>query len=36
VIGQSIEIDGRPATVVGIAPSGFEVPSGAQFWTPKK
>ena len=36
VIGQTIQIDDHPSTVVGIAPKGFESPSGAQFWMPKK
>lgn len=36
VIGQSIEIDGRPAVIVGIAPPGFDFPPGVRFWTPKK
>ena|SRR5215471_14684152 len=36
VIGQTIEIDGHPSIVIGIAPKGFESPSGAQFWMPKK
>jgi hypothetical protein len=36
VIGQPIEIDGRPAIVVGIAPTGFDMPAGTQFWLPKK
>jgi len=36
VIGQTIEIDGHPAVVVGIAPKGLDSPSGAQFWMPKK
>ncbi|HTM25644.1 MAG TPA: ABC transporter permease [Vicinamibacterales bacterium] len=36
IIGQQIEIEGRPYVVVGVAPRGFEFPSGAQFWTPRK
>jgi hypothetical protein len=36
IIGQAIEIDGRQAIVVGIAPKGFDVPAGTQFWLPKK
>jgi len=34
IIGQSIDIDGRPHEVVGIAPAGFEFPMGAQLWAP--
>ena len=36
LIGRTITIDGRRWTVVGIAPRGFAVPTGAQFWTPKR
>jgi hypothetical protein len=36
IIGQAIEIDGRHWTVVGVAPNGFGVPPGAQFWLPKR
>jgi len=35
-IGQAIEIDSHLSTIVGIAPKDFDVPSGAQFWMPKK
>lgn len=34
-IGRTVELDGRPATIVGIAPSTFTFPAGTQFWTPK-
>ena len=36
LIGRTVEVDGRGWTVIGIAPAGFDVPSGAQFWVPKK
>jgi hypothetical protein len=35
IIGRAIELDGRPATVVGIAPHGFAFPRGTQLWTPR-
>src|SRR5260221_8733874 len=35
IIGQSIELDGRQATVGGIAPPGFRFPEGTVLWTPK-
>jgi MacB-like periplasmic core domain len=35
VIGQTIELDGRPATVVGIAQPGFRFPDGTLLWTQK-
>jgi putative ABC transport system permease protein len=34
VIGQAVRLDDAPYTVVGIAPSGFEFPQGAEFWVP--
>ena len=36
VIGRAIDIDGRPAIVVGVAPRGFSVPNGAQLWTVRR
>lgn len=36
ILGRTIEIDGRRWLVVGIAPKGFDVPQGAQFWMPKR
>jgi len=36
VIGRTIEIDGREATIVGIAPRNFEVPEGAVIWVPRR
>jgi hypothetical protein len=35
IIGRTITVDGRRWIVVGIAPTGLDVPPGAQFWTPK-
>ena len=35
VIGQQIEIDGHPFTVVGVAPRGFSFPERARLWTTK-
>jgi hypothetical protein len=34
VVGQAIELDGHPVTIVGIAPRGFRFPTGTQLWTP--
>jgi len=34
VIGRTIEIDGDAATIVGVAPPGFSLPDGTQFWAP--
>src|SRR5262245_19581596 len=33
IVGQSIIMSGRPARVVGIAPAGFDVPTGTDLWT---
>jgi hypothetical protein len=35
IIGQVITLDGQPATVVGIAPRGFAIPTGARLWMPR-
>jgi putative ABC transport system permease protein len=34
VVGQAITLDKRPYTVMGVMPSDFEYPRGAEFWTP--
>jgi len=32
ILGRRARIDGRPTTIVGVAPAGFEFPKGAEFW----
>jgi hypothetical protein len=34
VIGTVIQINGRPATVVAVAPRGVGFPAGGQLWVP--
>jgi putative ABC transport system permease protein len=34
IVGQAVDIDGRPYEVVGIAPSDFDFPMGSQLWAP--
>ena len=34
IVGRSIEVDGTPHEVVGIAPPGFDFPMGTQLWAP--
>jgi predicted permease len=34
VLGATIRIDGRPLTVIGVAPPGFDYPSKAVVWKP--
>ncbi len=34
VLGQTIRIDGEPFTIVGVAPPGFDFPTGSDVWTP--
>ena len=34
LLGATITIDRQPYTVVGIAPDGFDYPSGAEIWAP--
>ena len=33
IVGQSITMSGHPARIVGIAPPGFDVPTGTDLWT---
>jgi predicted permease len=33
-LGRDVTIDGRPATVIGILPPGFDLPSGTEIWVP--
>ena len=35
VIGRMLNLDGRPHTVVGVAPRGFNFPEGTRVWTPR-
>ena len=36
VVGREMRIDGRPCTIVGVMPAGFQLPRqrGARLWTP--
>jgi predicted permease len=34
LIGTTIRLDGRPRTLVGIAPAGVALPAKAEFWRP--
>ncbi len=34
IVGREIMVDGQGATVVGIAPRGFDFPQGSQVWLP--
>jgi len=36
VIGQKIELDAQPYTIVGVMPPGFRYPSRAQLWFPEE
>jgi predicted permease len=33
-VGRSLTIDGRAATVIGILPPGFDLPSATEMWMP--
>jgi putative ABC transport system permease protein len=35
IVGRSIQLDHRPATVVGIAPPWLQYPSALDLWSPK-
>jgi putative ABC transport system permease protein len=34
LVGSTITVDRQPHTVVGIAPQGFDYPTGAEIWAP--
>jgi putative ABC transport system permease protein len=34
IVGRSIGLEGRPATVVGVMPQSFQFPGGAAVWIP--
>jgi putative ABC transport system permease protein len=34
IVGSTVDIDGTPHEVVGIAPSGFDFPMASQLWAP--
>jgi putative ABC transport system permease protein len=34
LVGSTITVDRQPHTVVGIAPEGFDYPSGTEIWAP--
>jgi predicted permease len=34
VIGRSIRVNGRPATIVGVMPAGLKFPQDEDFWMP--
>ena len=34
VVGRAIEFGGRPYTIVGVMPAGFDEPSSTLLWTP--
>jgi len=35
LIGTRVQLNGRPVTVVGVAPPDFEWPTGAAVWVPR-
>jgi hypothetical protein len=35
LIGRVVNLDGRPRTVVGVLPRGFDVPKGTCVWLPR-
>jgi putative ABC transport system permease protein len=36
VLGRTCWLDGRPLTIVGVAPTGAELPQGAEAWVPER
>jgi hypothetical protein len=35
IIGTTIDVDGKPATIVGVAPIGLDTPDAAMLWIPR-
>jgi putative ABC transport system permease protein len=35
LIGRAVNLDGRPRTVVGVLPRGFDYPKGSCVWLPR-
>jgi putative ABC transport system permease protein len=33
-LGSKLRVDGKPVTIVGVAPAGFDYPGGAVLWRP--
>jgi predicted permease len=36
VLGRTVELQGRPYEVVGVAPAGFDYPTGTSLWIPRR
>ena len=36
VIGSMLSVDGRPFTVVGVMPPGFDYPADSNFWAHRR
>ncbi len=34
VIGRTVRVDGKPATIVGVMPEGFRFPNNEELWMP--
>jgi putative ABC transport system permease protein len=34
IVGRSVRLNGKPATIVGVMPQGFEFPANEELWIP--
>ena len=34
IVGHTVRVNGKPATIVGVMPKGFKFPSGTDMWMP--
>lgn len=35
ILGEVVQVNAKPRTIVGVLPPGFQTPAKAQFWVPK-
>ena len=34
IVGSTLRLDGKPFTVIGVAPPDLTIPAGAEYWRP--